>query len=293
MQEIAFKAEDGFPLRGNLFSGPGQKPAVLISSAAAVPDSFYRHFANRLLGLGASHVLTYDYRGVAKSQVPKGWKPRLHMKDWAVLDMPAALDELKKASGNKPIVGIGHSFGGVALGLCNRSADFERYVTLASLSGYYRNTAEPFAVFARMNLLGVPLTYPLGRLPKWSGIGEALPGSIFRDWARWCRNPNFLFEDPKVPEARHFSAVEIPVLGIGISDDPWGTPRAVRLFLERLVNADVHELWLSPENHADSIGHLGYFRKTRTETLWPEAMDWLLHGTLPANAMKRTSARAA
>jgi predicted alpha/beta hydrolase len=293
MREIAFEAADGFPLRGSLFSGPGQKPAVLISSAAAVPDSFYRHFANRLLALGSSHVLTYDYRGVARSTVPKGWKNRLHMKDWGVLDMPAALDELKKAAGGGPIAGIGHSFGGVAIGLCNRSADFERYTTLASLSGYYRNTAEPFAVFARMNLLGVPLTYPFGKLPGWSGIGEALPGSVFRDWARWCRNPTFLFEDPKVPEARYFPAVKIPVLGVGISDDPWGTPKAMGLFLERLVNADLREVWLSPDTRADRIGHLGFFRKTRAETLWPPIMGWLLDGTAPASATRRPNIRAA
>lgn len=294
MREIAFEAGDGFPLRGNLFTGSGGKPAILISSAAAVPDSFYRHFANRLIELGASHVLTYDYRGVAKSHVPAGWKTRLNMKDWGVLDMPAALDELKKVSSGQPIIGLGHSFGGVALGLSNRSAEFERYTTIASLNGYYRNTAEPFAVFAKMNLLGVPLTIPFGKLPKWAGIGEALPGSVFRDWARWCRNPNFLFSDPKVPEARYFQSVTTPVLGVGITDDVWGTPKAVDDLLQRFGNATVHELWLSPDQPViDPIGHLGFFRKHRVETLWPQVIGWMLDATLPDNAVARKNVQAA
>jgi predicted alpha/beta hydrolase len=206
LRDIEFKAADGFPLRGNLFEGTGNGPAILISSAAAVPNTIYRHFAGRLVDLGASHVLTYDYRGVAKSAVPRHWKDRLNLKDWGVLDFPAALDELKRIAGPRPIVGIGHSYGGVALGLSNRASELERYTMLASLSGYYRNTAQPCAMYAKMNLLGVPLTIPFGKLPRWGGLGEAVPGTIFRDWARWCRNPNFLFADPAVPEARHFQS---------------------------------------------------------------------------------------
>jgi predicted alpha/beta hydrolase len=294
MQTIAFQADDGFPLAGTLFAGSGAGPAVLISSAAAVPDGFYRHFANRLLERGASHVLTYDYRGVARSAAPKAWRARLNMKDWGVLDMPAALDELKRVAEGKPIVGIGHSFGGVALGLSNRSAEFERYTTTASLSGYYRNTAQPLAVFAKMNFLGVPLTIPFGHLPRWAGIGEALPGSIFRDWARWCRNPNFLFADPKVPESRYFSSVRTPMLSIGINDDPWGTPRAVDGLLMHYANAPLHELWLSPDQTTGgAVGHMGFFRKHHAETLWPDVIDWLLEGKMPANARLRASSKAA
>ncbi|MCO4316182.1 alpha/beta fold hydrolase [Phyllobacterium sp. 21LDTY02-6] len=283
MEEISFRAADGFELRGSLFKGTGHKPAVLLSSAAAVPETFYRHFAAFLVENGASHVLTYDYRGVAKSSADKKWRSRLNMKDWGALDLPAALQELSAHANGNRIVGIGHSFGGVALGLNDHSARFDRYATVASLSGYYRNTAEPLAVFARMNLVGVPLTFPLGRLPKWSGIGEALPGSIFRDWARWCRNRNFLFEDAKVPEARFFPTVRTPILSIGINDDPWGTPRAIGALMERFENSTIHEIWLSPEA-GDKIGHIGFFRKHRADALWAPVANWLLQGDLPAGS---------
>ncbi len=294
MRHLVFEASDGFPLHGTLFEGKGEGPAVLMSPAAAVPGRFYRHFADRLILLGASKVLTYDYRGVAKSVQPKGWKARLNMKDWGTLDLPAALDTLKHIAGTRSLVGIGHSFGGVAIGLSNRSADFERYTMLASLSGYYRNTAEPLAVFAKMNLLGVPLTIPLGKLPKWGGLGEALPGSVFRDWARWCRNPNFLFADPKVPEAQYFQAVRTPILSVGITDDIWGTRKAVDNLLIHYTNAAIHELWLSPDQSAQGpVGHLGFFRKQHETTLWPDIIDWLLHGQVPEGATLRKEPQVA
>ncbi|QND54275.1 alpha/beta fold hydrolase [Phyllobacterium sp. 628] len=294
MRDIAFEASDGFPLQGTMFEGKGDGPAVLISSAAAVPNTFYRHFASELLASGASKVLTYDYRGVAKSAVPKRWKSRLGMKDWGVLDFPAAIDLLKSNAGGKPLVGIGHSYGGLALGLSNRSGDFERYTSMASLSGYYRNTAEPFAVFAKMNLIALPIAMSLGRLPKWSGIGEELPGSVFRDWARWCRSPNFLFGDVRTPESRYFQSVCTPLLAVGITDDPWGTPKAVEHLLMHYSNAPVIQLWLSPEQSTGgSIGHLGFFRKSHVATLWPPVIDWLLNGTEPRDAIHREEQRVA
>ena len=294
MRDIAFQASDGFPLHGTMFDGKGTGPAVLISSAAAVPNTFYRHFARQLLDCGASTVLTYDYRGVAKSGTPKGWTTRLGMKDWGVLDFPAAVDVLKRATGDRPLVGIGHSYGGLALGLSNRSSDFARYASLASLSGYYRYTAEPFSVFAKMNFLALPLALSLGRVPKWSGIGEDLPGSIFQDWARWCRNPNFLFGDAKTPESKHFQSVRTPLLAVGLTDDPWGTPKAVDHLLTHYGNAPTNQLWLSPQQSTGgAIGHLGFFRKHHTATLWPPVIDWLLHGKVPLGATHRAEQRVA
>ena len=295
MRDIGFEAADGFPLHGHVYEGSGDGPAVLISSAAAVPDAIYRHFANYLIEQGASKVLTYDYRGVAGSEGPGRWKGRLNLKDWGVLDFPAALDELRRIADGRPLVGIGHSYGGVALGLSNRSADFERFALLASLSGYYRNTAQPCAMYAKMNLLGVPLTIPFGKLPRWGGLGEAVPGTIFRDWARWCRNPNFLFADPGVPEAQNFKSVAIPLLSIGITDDVWGTPRAVESLLRRFTNAhDLHEMWFSPANTDGApIGHLGFFRKHQADKLWPAVTDWLLDAKIPEGSAARREMRAA
>ncbi|WP_185982794.1 alpha/beta hydrolase family protein [Aureimonas mangrovi] len=280
-RNIAIPTRDGLTLVGTLYEGSGDGPAILISSAAAVERRFYRAFAENLVEAGASAVLTYDYRGVGSSKAR--CRKALHMKDWGVHDMPAAVCALKKLAPNKPLVGIGHSFGGVALGLCGVSDAFERYVMVASLNGYYGRTREPLKVYARMNLLGVPMALLLGKLPKAAGLGTALPGTIFRDWAKWCRHPEFLFADPKVPEARRFSDVRIPVYSVGISDDNWGTPKAVTALLDQFSNAPVEEIWISPKDAGcEQIGHNGFFRSSVCQGLWPKVSDLLLGRNLPA-----------
>lgn len=274
-RNVAIPTKDGLTLVGTFFEGQGDGPAVLISSAAAVERRFYRAFAEGLIERGASAVLTYDYRGVGGSKAR--CRKALHMKDWGVLDLPAALCALKKLSPGRPVVGIGHSFGGVALGLCGVSDQFERYVMVASLNGYYGRTREPLKTYARMNLLGVPMALLLGKLPRAAGLGTELPGTIFRDWAKWCRHPEFFFADPKVPEVCRFEDVRIPVLSVGIADDSWGTPKAVSALLNHFPNAKVEETWLSPnDNDGQAIGHNGFFRKGVSDTLWPRIADALI-----------------
>lgn len=273
-RNVAIPTKDGLTLVGTFFEGNGTGPAILISSAAAVERRFYTAFAEGLIERGASAVLTYDYRGVGSSKAR--CRRALHMKDWGVHDLPAALCALKKLAPGKKVVGIGHSFGGVALGLSGVSDQFERYVMVASLNGYWGRTREPLKVYAQMNLLGVPMAMLLGKLPRAAGLGTELPGTIFRDWAKWCRHPEFFFADPSVPETDRFEDVRIPVLAIGISDDKWGTPKAVSALLSHFPNADVEQVWLSPEDgNGEPIGHTGFFRRRFADSLWPKLTETL------------------
>ncbi|WAP70045.1 alpha/beta hydrolase family protein [Jiella pelagia] len=280
-RELTVEAGDGVFLPATLLEGEGQGPAVLVSAAAAVERRFYRAFATHLVEQGARAVLTYDYRGVGAAA--RGAKARtFRMKDWGVLDLPAALEALEAEAGNGPVVGIGHSFGGVALGLSGVAERFERYCLVATMNGYFRRTAEPLSVFARMNLAGVPATRLFGHVPASVGLGTALAGPIFRDWARWCRKPDFLFSDPQVPEAERFSDVRIPLMSIAMTDDRWGTREAVTAILKRFSDANPAEVWLSPEDAGRPVGHMGYFRREVRKTLWPVAVAFLLRGELPA-----------
>ncbi len=280
-RELSIKTDDGVTLPANLFTGEGRKPAVLISSAAAVERRFYRAFATHLVEQGARAVLTYDYRGIgdaAKTSRARTFR----MKDWGVFDLPAALAALEAEAGEGPVVGIGHSFGGVALGLCGVADAFERYCLVAAMNGYFRRTRESLSVFARMNFAGVPATRLFGHVPASVGLGTALAGPIFRDWARWCRRPDFLFSDPDVPEAERFSDVRTPLMSIGMTDDRWGTPAAVGAMLDRFGNAGIDEVWLSPEDAGRPIGHMGYFRREVRSSLWPVATKFLLDNERPS-----------
>jgi predicted alpha/beta hydrolase len=64
---------------------------IVVSSATGVPQAFYRRFSEYAAQLGYQ-VLTFDYRGVAKSapRQLKGFK--MSYLDWGTLDLAGAID---------------------------------------------------------------------------------------------------------------------------------------------------------------------------------------------------------
>lgn len=277
-RSVRFQADDGFPLCGTMFEGSGAGPLVLISSATAVPQGYYSRFASHLVASGARAVLTYDYRGTGKSPRPPGYRRRIDYKDWALRDFPAAVVALDEAVRDWGMVGVGHSYGGQALGLSGVSERFSRYATVATMSGYWR-LLDDRAVWPRMNMIGVPVSFFFDDVPRWMGLGDPIPSSCFRDWARWCRMKNYFFDDPTVPQTARFEEVRTPLLALGFTDDPWATPRAMSDFMARYRNAPVEQRWIEPgSGEADRIGHLGFFRSRFAATLWPSLTKWLLAG---------------
>ncbi len=274
---VTIGTEDGFPLGGTLWQGDGDGPLVLISSATAVPQGLYARFAAALIEAGARAVLTYDYRGTGLSPRPQGWSRRIDYKEWALRDFPAACRTLSAVYPDREMVGLGQSHGGHAFGLSGVSDRFSRYAMVATMSGYLGLLDDRWA-WARMNLVGVPVSLFFRDTPRWMGIGEPMPSSCFRDWARWCRMENYFFDDPDLPETARYAEVRTPVLAIGLTDDPWATPRAVDHFMVRHSNAPVEQRWITPQEAGGRVGHLGFFRSRFAETLWPPLIRWLLTG---------------
>ena len=281
---VQFTTDDGFLLRGDLFEGTGFGPAVLISAATGAPRTFYNKFAAWLVENGARAALTYDYRGMPGSPKPRDWRTRINFKDWALQDFPAAASFLQAHVSGAPLAGIGQSFGGQALGLSGIADRFERYAFVAVISGYWGNLSEPLKSYFMMNYVGLPVTWALGRTAKWMGLGEGVPATVYSDWARWCRMPDYFFDDPRMPETARFVDVTTPILSFSATDDPWSTRAAVETFVRHYSSAEITESWVSPDDSAGkTIGHLGFFRSVHKETLWPLAGNWLLKGTLPRN----------
>jgi predicted alpha/beta hydrolase len=276
---VAFEASDGFPLKGRLFSGSGEGPVVLVASATAVPQGYYAKFAAFLVAdRGFRAALTFDYRGMGRSPAPRGWKGRLNYRDWGLFDLPAATGFLDRAFPGHAMVGIGHSYGGQGFGISGTSERFARFALVASQLAYWRLMDEPYKILLSMNTVGVPLSLALGRVPGWMGIGEDMPGSVYRDWARWCRSRNYMFDDRSVDARARYRTVTTPLLLVGLEDDPWATRRASAALLERYENAPRRERWFSPKEAGGKIGHIGFFRSRFRENLWPEVAGWLRDG---------------
>lgn len=282
-ESINFQALRGAPLGGTLFTGDGAGPCVLISCATAVPQTYYRHFAAWLLEKGAHAVLTYDYSGIGSSRTGSGVQNGIGYREWAFDDFVAAFQELQRRYPNAPIVGLGHSFGGHALGLSGVANEFARFATVGTLSGYWRNVGTPLSVYFQSKILMPALAHLMNGIPRRFSPGEPLPKQVALDWSKWMGMPDYFFSDPDLPEKERFQDVAIPILSVGLEDDAWGIRSAVEPFMAHYSNADTRQVWLQP-GKSGQIGHLGLFRRAHKQEHWNILANFLLNGTWPDGA---------
>lgn len=280
MEEIAITTEDGFELPATLFESnaglPGKGSLVLISSAAAVPQKFYRQFAQYMADNGARAVMTYNYRCMDDT-MPKNKCSAVKMSDWALKDFPAAVRHLTSRYPEFQLSGLGHSFGGQAFGLSGMAGKFERYMTLAAGSGYLGNMEDPDRLRFKINKIAYPLSALLGYVPAWTGFGAPVPHGVFNQWRKWSNSPDFFMSDRTIPETRRFADVHIPIMSVGFEDDPWATRANVEALVSWYTRADVRLRWFTMEDtHDRPVGHFGFFRTEHKQTLWPQISDWLI-----------------
>src|SRR5690606_31652382 len=131
VEDIRFPAGDA-TLTGRLFL-PGGRPeaAVVLHGATAVPQKFYRGFAEWMAGEGFA-VLTYDYRDFGASAAGPLRASRATMAVWGLEDQPAAQRALEARVPGVPVWAIGHSFGGVMLPFQPEAARLARVIAVAS-----------------------------------------------------------------------------------------------------------------------------------------------------------------
>jgi predicted alpha/beta hydrolase len=277
--DISFPARDGYGLAATLRrpADGDAKAFVLIGSATAVPRQFYGKFANYLAEQGFA-VLTFDYRGVG------GSKPRslrgfpASMRDWAALDLTAAIDFAAKEAAGRALLLVGHSFGGQALGLVPNSQKISRALLVAAQVGYWRLFPPPenYRVYLRLRFLAPAIVAIFGYLPGWIGIGEDLPKGAALEWAGWCMNPRYLFDDATLDARKNFPNYKGAMRAIGLADDAWAPPKAVELLLAGYTGTQPEHLTIAPRDvGAAKIGHFGFFRAEQRDTLWKQAAEWL------------------
>lgn len=294
-QPVEFDADrrDGgrHTLHGHLHRPAASAPraAVVIHPATAVPERFYLAFADYLTAQGLA-VLTYDYRGIGRSAPPSLRGFEASMRDWMELDVPAATAFLEAGCPGLPLLAIGHSVGGHALGISASTAALRAGVIVAAHAGVtalIESRRERWRVRLLMRALGPALTALLGYMPGARlGLGENLPAGVMREWGRWTALPRYFFDDPALRAAERFAQPELPLLVLGFSDDPWANPRAMDLLVKHFVNAPRERRQIRPADVGlRTIGHMGFFRRQNGEALWPAVAGWLLaqaNGPRPA-----------
>ncbi len=273
---LPVRTADGFDLAATLYE-PAYRPRanLLIHGATAVPQKFYRRFAEFMASRGY-RVVTYDYRGIGQSRPDslRGFDAR--MTDWARLDAAAVIDRVKRDSG-LPLVALGHSFGGQLIGLIDEAAQVDGQIMVASQLGSYRHwpaLAQP-RLFAILHGLIPATTAVFGYLPGRAGLGVDLPAGVARQWARWCTSPGYLTDH--IDDARErFARFDAPTLMYSFSDDDFAPARAVAALRELLEAAPITRRTVSPsELGKQRIGHFGFFRHSIARPLWSEVLAQL------------------
>jgi predicted alpha/beta hydrolase len=277
---FALTALDGRPLGATRFEPRGRALGTLvIHGATATPARYYRAFASSLAEEGV-RVLTYDYRGIARSRPSSLRGDTATMTEWALLDARAAHRYVAEQYPDEPFAVLGHSFGGQLVGLIDEPRDASCALFVGVQLGYYGNwPALQRARLAAIWKVVVPaFTSTIGYLPGRVGVGEDLPRGVAEEWARWCTSPDYLVSEHPDAIAR-FARFHPPLAFYSFTDDDFAPERTVGALLDRLPPRGIDHRRIDPKNLGKGpIGHFGFFRPKFRESLWREASAFLKNG---------------
>jgi predicted alpha/beta hydrolase len=282
VEDLSLPARDGMSLAATIFRPDNStqcNPFVLITSAVGVKRAFYKKFATYLCDQGFS-VLSFDYRGIGDSRPKSLFRFKATMSDWGEKDVAGMIDWIATEHAHEKLMVVGHSVGAQLVGIAPNNEKIAAMLSIAGQSGYWGLWSSPRKyLMAALWYLVVPsitpaITYfPARRL----GLGEDLPGGVILEWARWCRNPNYIVDDAGKPKREHFETFKAPILYYSFADDIYAPQAAVEHLMSFYTSAAKSGRHILPsELGLRSIGHFGFFREKMKPLLWAEASAWLM-----------------
>lgn len=282
------RASDGRLIAGRWAeppAGQGVRAVAVISPATAVASRFYKAFAE-WLALRGYAVLCFDYRGIGDSQASLHPGEDVGMRDWARLDMGAALHAATRRRAIEEhqqgravgLLWVGHSFGGNAVGLVPGFEAIDAILGVAAQVAHWRHWSGWARVQAwvffhvMLPVFATVLAHTPGRVlgPR----AQDLPAGASRDWADWGRTPGFIFGDPGLSKELGNHRFTGSVHLWDISDDHlFGPASAVDALALRFPAAQVQRRTVSPADlGVREIAHFGPFRRELGAILWPRLL---------------------
>lgn len=267
-------ARDGLPLAASITRSATTRRVVIINSATGVPHGFYRHFAEALARAGYL-AISYDYRGTGDSAPENLTDSTARMRDWALLDMTGVIDWARTEFDPERLFLVGHSIGGQAAGLIDNADAVDGMITVSAQSGYWKLQGAEQKYLAWLHVhFTIPLLARLFGYMPWSRLsgGLDLPKPVALEFARWCRDPDYLLGDQSLPLQR-FASFKAPILAYSVEDDKWGTRRSVDTMMQAYPTVDRRHI-KPQEAGLERIGHVGFFRPASSD-LWSAPIEWL------------------
>jgi predicted alpha/beta hydrolase len=167
---------------------------------------------------------------------------------------------------------IGHSLGGQIVPLVPNASKFQKVITVATGSGYWRENVPSLRLKVWwLWFVVVPLAlrvcgyFPGRALRK---VGD-LPHGVMAQWRRWCLNRDYAVGAEGESVRARYAAVRTPIVSLSFSDDEMmsaantesihgfytGAPRTMRRISPREIGVP-------------RIGHFGFFRARFEQPLW-------------------------
>jgi len=247
---------------------------IVIAPAIGITAQFY-HLFSRFFRQQGYLIISFDYRGLGKSEPQKlrGYKATLYQ--WAVQDVNAVLLYAKHKFQKHEIIYIGHCVGGEIIGLAPASQYINKMVLVSTAltceklwPWYYRVRLKVLKSINRI------LTWVFGYLPAFLfSKNKRLPKGVLREMANWCDSPNGLFD---VYPDNNYRKLSIPVMAYSFTDDWLCPPKAVKELLNHFTNASITWYHFNPKELGSSqIGHTDFFHLSMKSILWDSLLRWL------------------
>ena len=287
-ESVDVVARDGTSLSATWFiADASQDIVILIAPATGVTQEYYGEFGEWLSSLGFN-VYTLDYRGIGRSRPAQIRNILADMKDWSK-DIDALISHATRIHPRSQIVVLGHSVGGQLIGMSQLTRHVDALIMVGAQTPYWKHY-EGFWLRLRLfyfwHLL-IPVSVKLfGYFPaSLLGMFEDLPANVARQWARWAKSSNYIFDE--LPEyKRNFEMLTQRALMISFSDDILAPVRAVGHLQGYYKNLKFENWHFHPEDVLQKrIGHFGFFKKRMQEILWREVVSWI-NKTLSAPTKK-------
>ncbi|QES91847.1 hypothetical protein F0358_03525 [Empedobacter brevis] len=278
MKTFQVETSDGFKIAATSFGeNNATKKIIVISSAIGVKQSFYTKYATFLANKGYL-VFTYDYRGIGDSKPKKMKGFEAHFIDWADKDFMGLTQYIEEFYPTHEKYLIGHSIGGIMIGLTRAYKIYAKIITIGSQYGYIKNFHQKdkpkVNFFFRIAIPVLSRFY--GFFPSQKvGMGEPIPHGIARDWRKLILNEKSILGYANETQ-NLYEEITQPVLIISLDDDFMATPKSVDLFATLVLkNAKKKRLNIIPKEYGlNEVGHLDFFREKNKNELWQIPLDY-------------------
>lgn len=240
-----------------------------MAPAMAVPAGYYQHFCQ---WLATQHwqVISFDYFGIGASSNGSLRRLSTTITDWAELDAAAVIRLARQQQPTGELIWLAHSIGGQLFGMIPNYHEVDRMFTVATGSGYWRDTMPALKYLSLGLWYGVvPWLVPLlGYFPgDRLGVIGNVPGPAMQQWRRWCLHPDYLVGAEN--QYQRYAEVQTPIIALSFSDDEMLTARNINHLHDFYCNAPQQRRVVSPSEFGlQRIGHFGVFRR-QYQPIWP------------------------